>query len=79
MNLILQGLHTELATVERIAALAGARQVTAITAHAYRCEQVDATSAIKEQVATACLEAELDCTWLANEPRLADFKLLAMD
>jgi phosphoserine phosphatase len=79
MNLILQGLHTELATVERIAALAKAHRVTAITANAYRCEEVDSTPAVKELVATECLSAELDCTWLATELHLSDFKLLAMD
>jgi phosphoserine phosphatase len=79
MNLILQGLQTELATVERIAALAGARRVTAITSNAYRCEQVDSTPTVRDEVAAMCLSTELDCTWLATQPRLSDFKLLAMD
>jgi phosphoserine phosphatase len=79
MNLILQGLRIELATVKRIATMAKARNVTRITAHAYRCEQVESKPLIKEQVAVECLAAELDCTWLATAPRLADFKLLAMD
>ncbi len=79
MNLILQGLHTELSTVERIAALTGARRLTAITPFAYRCEQVDSSPAVKAQVEVECLAAQLDCTWLAAEHRLSDFKLVAMD
>jgi phosphoserine phosphatase len=79
MNLILQGLHTELSTVERIAALTGARRLIAITPFAYRCEQVDSTPAVKAQVEAECLAAQLDCTWLTAEHRLSDFKLVAMD
>lgn len=79
MNLILQGLHTELSTVERIAAMAGARGVTPIGPHAYRCEQVESTPTTKAQVETECLAAEMDCTWLETVSRLSDFKLLAMD
>lgn len=79
MNLILQGLHPDLATIERIAALTGARRLTAVTAQAFRCEQVDAAPAVRAQVEAECLAAEIDCTWRATESRLSDFKLLAMD
>jgi len=79
MNLILQSLRADLATIERIAALTGARRLTALGAHAYRCEQVNATPDIKSQVEAECLVAEIDCTWQASESHLSDFKLLAMD
>ena len=79
MNLILQELHPDLATIERIAALTGARRLTTISAQAYRCEQVDPASEVKAQVEAECLAAEIDCTWLTAESRLSDFKLLAMD
>lgn len=68
-----------MATIERIAALTGARRLTARGARAYRCEQVNAAPDIKAQVEAECLAAEIDCTWLASESHLSDFKLLAMD
>ena len=79
MNLILQGLRPEYSDIDRIATLAGARQTTAIAQHAFRCEQVDPAPAVKAQVEAACLSAEIDCTWLEMQPRLSDFKLVAMD
>ena len=79
MNLILQSLRADMATIERIAALTGARRLTARGARAYRCEQVNAAPDIKSQVEAECLAAEIDCTWLASESHLSDFKLLAMD
>ncbi|MDR3481717.1 MAG: phosphoserine phosphatase SerB [Burkholderiaceae bacterium] len=79
MNLILQSLRADMATIERIAALTGARRLTARGARAYRCEQVNAAPDIKAQVEAECLAAEIDCTWLASESHLSDFKLLAMD
>jgi len=79
MNLILQGLHLELSTIKRIAALTGARRLTPVTVSAYRCEHVDLAPALKAQVEAECLGAEIDCTWQMAERRLSDFKLLAMD
>jgi len=79
MNLILQSLRADLATIERIAALTGARRLTTLDAHAYRCEQVNAAPDIQSQVEAECLVAEIDCSWQASESHLSDFKLLAMD
>jgi len=79
MNLILQGLHPEPTVIERIAALAHARRVTPISSQAFRCEDITDDDAINTAVADACLQAELDCTWLDTPRRLSDFKLVAMD
>jgi phosphoserine phosphatase len=79
MNLILQGLNTDLPTARRIAALAGARQLTPIAPHAYRCEEVEVSPALKAQIEDACSAAEIDCTLLAADRSLNEFKLLAMD
>jgi len=79
MNLILQGLQPEASNVERIAALAGAKQVTQLSSSAFRCEEVAHSGDIKAKVAEACLATELDCTWINSPRRLADFKLVAMD
>ena len=79
MNLILQGLQPDLTNIERIASLAGAKRVVPISATAYRCEDVAANDQVKAKVMAECLTVELDCTWIAAERRLADFKLLAMD
>jgi len=79
MNLILQGLSTTPATIERIAAIAGARRIERIREHAYRCEQADCNDAIRTQIETECLAAKLDFTFIEPGRRLSDFKLLTMD
>lgn len=79
MNLYLQGLSTDPAAIERIAALAGAARVVPVGANAYRCEQVNITPAVKDALDAACAAAQLDCTPWPEDRRLSDFKLVAMD
>src|SRR4051812_36804427 len=79
MNLILQGLATEPSTIERIAALAGAKRVTPLHSHAYRYEEIIFSAAAKTQIENECLAAQLDATFIAPGRTLADFKLVAMD
>jgi phosphoserine phosphatase len=79
MNLILQGIHSQYATIERIAALAHAKRIIPLHPHAYRCEDVRHASVLRTQVARECWHAELDYCFLPAERRLSDFKLLAMD
>lgn len=79
MNLILQGLATECSTVEHIAATAAAERIIPIHSHAYRCEGVACSDALKSQIDALCLDARLDYTFIAPGRKLSDFKLLAMD
>jgi phosphoserine phosphatase len=79
MNLILQGLTTDRQTIDRIAALADAQRITAIQAHAYRCDDVRCSDEIKGQVEAECLRAKLDFAFVAPDRKLSDFKLLVMD
>ena len=79
MNLILQGLAPERSNIQKIAAIAGAQRVTAINAHAFRCEDVAVSTDIKDAVALACESTRLDYCFLAPGKQLSDFKLLAMD
>jgi phosphoserine phosphatase len=79
MNLILQGLKTDLFTIQQIAAMAGAQRTIQIERHAYRCEGVSLTNALKEMIETESLAARLDCTFIQPGRKLSDFKLVAMD
>ncbi len=79
MNLILQGLATDPATIARIASLTGATHVTPIHAHAYRCSDVQFSDALKQRIDRECLTAQLDYAFVAPGRKLTDFKLLAMD
>ena len=79
MNLILQGLTTDRATIDRIAAMADAQRVNAIKPNVYRCEGVRFSDALKAQVEAECLAARLDATFVEVDRKLSDFKLVAMD
>ncbi len=79
MNLILQGLTSDQAAVHHIATLAQAQRITPIHAHAWRCENVNDSTAIKTQVEAEALSAQLDATFIAPGKKLTDFKLLVMD
>ncbi|WP_026075828.1 phosphoserine phosphatase SerB [Noviherbaspirillum massiliense] len=79
MNLILQGQQADKTSVERIAALAGAKRITPIHAHAWRCEGVEHSGALKERVYAACFEAKIDGAFIQPGRRLTDFGLVAMD
>lgn len=79
MNLILQGISPDEATVAGIAALASATAVVRINDVAWRCEGVNDSAAIREVIETACQTAELDYAFIAPGKTLSDFKLVAMD
>jgi len=79
MNLILQGLHTERAAVEAIIQLAQPARVVDINAHAWRCEGVTYTDALKAQIDAASLAQQVDYAFIEAGRSLADFKLVAMD
>jgi phosphoserine phosphatase len=79
MNLILQGLATDRPTMDRIASLADAQRVVPIHAHAYRCEGVRYSEALKSKIDQECFAAQLDCIFIEPGRKLTDFKLVAMD
>ena len=79
MNLILQGLNTDASTIQRIASLADAQAAIPINQHAYRCEGVRFSEALKERIDVACLAAALDYAFVETGRKLTDFKLVAMD
>ncbi|HJW57117.1 MAG TPA: phosphoserine phosphatase SerB [Burkholderiaceae bacterium] len=79
MNLILQGLVTSWPTIKRIASLAGAQRITPIHAHAWRCEGVEYSVALKTRIDALCFAEQLDNAFIAPGRALSDFKLLAMD
>ena len=79
MNLVLQGPGASLALLRRIGTLARAGNMIELNAHALRCEQVDDSSATRQAVELAAIEARVDATFIDAGRRLADFKLVAMD
>ena len=79
MDLILQGLHSERAIIERIAALADAQSVVEIATHAYRCKNVTDTAPVRALIDSASQHAELDATFIEGDQSLSDFKLLVTD
>ena len=79
MNLILQCMDGDGARLERIAALAAPARVAKLGDLALRCEGVDGSAQLRQHVEAAALAERVDATFIEGEPRLGDFKLLAMD
>jgi len=79
MNLVLQGPGAAQALLTDLAALARPARSVALSEHALRCEDVDASPEVREQVAVAAFAAGVDATFIAAGRTLADFKLVAMD
>jgi phosphoserine phosphatase len=79
MNLILQGPATDRPTIDRIAGMADAQRVVPLHAHAYRCEGVGYTDALKAAIDQECFAARLDYTFIEPGRKLTDFGLVAMD
>ncbi len=79
MNLVLQGPGAAQALLTDLAALARPARSVALSEHALRCEDVDASPEVREQVAAAAFAAGVDATFIAAGRTLADFKLVAMD
>jgi phosphoserine phosphatase len=82
MKLILQGLNPNPAALAKVTALLGASapQPLASGAHAWLLDDVELSDADKTALDTLCLAAQLDYALLDDrQPKLADFKLLAMD
>jgi phosphoserine phosphatase len=79
IKLILQGPGADEAALERIAALASPGAMRMLSAHALRCDDVDASEQVRAAVGQAALAARIDATFIARDAHLADYSLLAMD
>ncbi len=79
MNLILQGLHTDRASLERIASLAQPVRTAPIHAHALRCEGIDYSDQLKTRIEAEATSARIDYTFIKPGRKLSDFRLVAMD
>ncbi len=79
MNLVLQGLDVHGPAIEAVAALAAPAATHWVGPHALRCEGIALTPELRERVDAAAHAARLDASWIKGHPRLADFKLVAMD
>ena len=79
MNLILQTLAADSATLAHIAALSGATDVTSVHPSAVRCGGFTDSQALRARVDAACLAAQVDYAFVPVIRKLSDFKLLAMD
>ncbi len=78
-NLVLQGPHATIATLNRLAHIAGAKSMVTLSEHALRCDDVDASAEMRHAVTDAALAEQVDATYIAAGRTLADFKLVAMD
>jgi len=79
INLVLQGPQADAALLNRIATPARPVRVTALSERAIRCEQVEYSPQLKEEVEAAALAARVDATFIEDGRKLADFGLVAMD
>jgi phosphoserine phosphatase len=75
MHLIIQGGEVATTDLKQIAKLAGASRIERITGEAFRL--CDAKPA--DGIAALCEQARLDCAFVPEDRRLADFRLLVMD
>lgn len=78
-NLVLQGPQADIATLERIAALARPARIEALGAHAVRAEGVTVNPVLKAQIEAAAWDARVDAAFTAPGLTLANFRLVAMD
>lgn len=81
MNLILQGLNSDITVIDKVigAACAEVHPAVAVGAHAWRVDSVRLGEGGENALADLCLEAQLDYALFERQPALSDFKLLAMD
>ena len=79
MKLILQGPGATRHTIERIAALAHATNITAIANSAFRCDGVVDTPSIREAIEDSCIEEHIDHSFISKNYSLDDFRVLVMD
>ncbi len=79
MKLILQGLTVQPEAVKKIADLVSAQSITTLSKKVVRCDGVSTSATVLSEVATLCLQAGLDYSFMQEDKKLSDFKLLVMD
>ena len=79
MKLILQGLTVQTEVVKKIADLVSAQSITTLSKKVVRCDGVSTSATVLSEVATLCLQSGLDYSFMQEDKKLSDFKLLVMD
>ncbi len=79
MKLILQGLEVQPEIAKKIANLVAAQSITKLSAKVWRCDGVSTSATVLSEVATLCLQSGLDYSFMQEDKKLSDFKLLVMD
>lgn len=79
MKLILQGLEVQPEIAKKIADLVAAQSITKLSAKVWRCDDVSTSATVLSDVATLCLQSGLDYSFMQEDKKLSDFKLLVMD
>jgi phosphoserine phosphatase len=79
MKLILQGLTVQPEIVKKIADLVSAQSITTLSKKVVRCDGVSTSATVLSEVATLCLRSGLDYSFMQEDKKLSDFKLLVMD
>jgi phosphoserine phosphatase len=79
MKLILQGLTVQPEIVKKIADLVSAQSITTLSKKVVRCDDVSTSATVLSEVATVCLQSGLDYSFMQEDKKLSDFKLLVMD
>jgi phosphoserine phosphatase len=79
MKLILQGLEVQPEIVKKIADLVSAQSITTLSKQVWRCDGVSTSATVLSEVATICLQSGLDFSFMQEDKKLSDFKLLVMD
>ena len=79
MKLILQGLTVQPEVVKKIADLVSAQSITTLSKKVVRCNGVSASATVLSELATLCLQSGLDYSFMQEDKKLSDFKLLVMD
>jgi phosphoserine phosphatase len=79
MKLILQGLEVQPEIAKKIADLVAAQSMTKLSAKVWRCDGVSTSATVLSEVATICLQSGLDYSFMQEDKKLSDFKLLVMD
>ncbi len=79
MKLILQGFEVQPEIAKKIADLVAAQSITKLSAKVWRCDGVSTSATVLSEVATLCLQSGLDYSFMQEDKKLSDFKLLVMD
>lgn len=79
MKLNLQGLTVQPEAVKKIADLVSAQSITTLSKKVVRCDGVSTSATVLSEVATLCLQSGLDYSFMQEDKKLSDFKLLVMD